>query len=299
MKNIIKIFSFFLVITTIVSCTEKEDVGYNAQEERGWVQFMDNSPSMLGAFQGAIGTLDMDVNLQVPTTSSDLTINYSLESVSGLNPNTVFSNNGNFIAPAGRTSYAGPANSTGLEYSYLGNISLDLSELSGVTLTEPMVFDVVLTGTSSPTITAGLAGETFKVAQRVVINPSISQFVGSYSVFENFTGGGNAPFGLNNFFGESYQIDLALDATDTTASKAVITNSAGFDWYFIDGVEVTFGLDGSLFFDDGNSTAGYPVVALFRIFEFETSSYDYGTGVLSAQGPLDTFGPYQFTLTPM
>ena len=115
MKNIIKIFSFFLVITTIVSCTEKEDVGYNAQEERGWVQFMDNSPSMLGAFQGAIGTLDMDVNIQVPTTSSDLTITTSFESVSGLNPNTVFSNNGNFIAPAGRTSYAGTANSTGLE----------------------------------------------------------------------------------------------------------------------------------------------------------------------------------------
>mgnify|MGYP000958955026 CR=1 FL=1 len=88
-----------------------------------------------------------------------------------------------------------------------------------------------------------------------------------------------------------------MSVTRTFAVTVVSTDSG--NKYFIDGVEVTFGLDGSLFFDDGNSTAGYPVVALFRIFEFETSSYDYGTGVLSAQGPLDTFGPYQFTLTPM
>jgi len=84
---------------------------------------------------------------------------------------------------------------------------------------------------------------------------------------------------------------------DPTASKFVITNSAGFNDYFIGGTDLTFLGDGGLFFDDGNDPNGFPVVALFRIFEFENASYDYGTQVLQADGPLSTFGPYQFTLT--
>jgi hypothetical protein len=40
-----------------------------------------------------------------------------------------------------------------------------MSDLEGVVLSEAMVFDVVLTGTSSSAITAGLEGETYKVAQ--------------------------------------------------------------------------------------------------------------------------------------
>jgi len=84
---------------------------------------------------------------------------------------------------------------------------------------------------------------------------------------------------------------------DPTASKFTVTNSAGFDSYFIDGAELTFQPDGTLFFDDGNSPDGFPVVALFQIFEYATSSYDYGMNVLQADGPLGGFGDYQFILT--
>jgi len=192
MKNFIKIFSVLFVITCFISCENNDDLGFRPQEEMGWVQFLENSPSVIGAFQGATNVINLDVNIQVPTTSQDLTINYSLVSVSGLDPNSVFSNSGESLAPAGQTSYSGPDNNTGIDYSYLNTISIDLNEalnanLNGVS----MVFDVVLTGTNSAGITAGLSGETFPVSTRITINPSLDPFVGTYDVSENFTGGLN------------------------------------------------------------------------------------------------------------
>lgn len=297
-KIIFRIFSTLFITLLIVSCSDsKDDLKYNPNEERGWVQFLESSPAVIGVFQGAEGTIDLDVNIQVPTTSSDLTINYDMMSVSGADPNTVFSNNGRTVAPAGSTSYAGPDNNTGIVYSYLAKISLDLEDLAGVTLSEPMVFDVVLTGTSSEIISAGVAGESFPTSRRIIINPSLDGFVGTYTVAEQFTGPPNAPNGLGFFFNETYQVELARMSGDATASKFVITNSAGFDSYFIDGAELTFGFDGTLSFDDGNSEDGFPVVALFRIFEYTSSSYDYDNLVLQADGPLSTFGDYQFVLT--
>ena len=297
-KNIIKLYSVLFLVIFFLSCdNSSDDLKYNANEEMGWVQFLEDAPTVIGVFQGAEGTIDLDVNVQVPTTTSDLTINYDMVSVSGMDPSDVFSNNGETIAPAGSTSYAGPDNNTGLEYSYLAGINFDLSELEGVTLDEPMVFDVVLTRTSNFQITAGLAGESFPLSTRIIINPSLDGFEGTYTVDEMFTAGPNAPFGLGDFFAESYQVELARMPNDPSASKFIVTNSAGFDSYFIDGAELTFQGDGSLFFEDGNSPDGYPVVALFRIFEYETSSYDYSTLQLQADGPLSTFGDYQFILT--
>ena len=83
-----------------------------------------------------------DVNVVVPNTSSDLTINYDLVSVSGDDPNAYFTNSGSIVAPA-ETSYMGPGNNTGKEYTFLGLITLDVADLSGATLSGPMVFDVV------------------------------------------------------------------------------------------------------------------------------------------------------------
>lgn len=298
MKNIIKIFSLLLFVSGFISCDKSDDLKYNPTPENGWIQFTQGTPSAIGAFQGTSNVIDLDVDIQVPTTSQDLTINYSLVPVSGLDPNTVFSNSGTSVAPAGQTSYAGPDNNTGIDYSYLNTIKIDLNEALNADLNgETMVFDVVLTGTSSSGITVGLSGETFPISTRITINPSLDDFVGTYDVSENFTDGVNAPFGLSDFFGENYQVELARMPDDPTASKFVITNSAGFDVYFIGGTDLTFLGDGGLFFDDGNDPNGFPVVGLFRIFEFENSSYDYDNLVLQADGPLDTFGPYQFTLT--
>ena len=67
MKNIIKSISLLLVLTLTVSCDKdsSEDLGYAAQEERGWVQFLTTNPAQIGVFQGATGTIDLDVNIQV------------------------------------------------------------------------------------------------------------------------------------------------------------------------------------------------------------------------------------------
>lgn len=302
MKNINSAYILFISLFLFTySCSDSgEDLKFSPTEELGWVEFIEteSDPQLVQVFQGSnISTIDLDVNIQVPTTSTDLIINYDMSSISGPNPNTVFSNNGSIVAPAGSTSYAGPDNNTGIDYTYLANLTFNLDELSNVVLTEPMVFDVTLVSTSSDIITAGIDGESSPLTKRIEIYPNLENFVGTYSVAEQFTDGVNAPLGLSNFFAESYQIELQRAENDATGSKFVISNSQGFDVYFEDGVELSFGFDGSLSFEGGNSEDGFPLVALFRIFQFETSSYNYDSLVLQANGPLDTFGAYQFVLT--
>tara|TARA_Y100000815_G_scaffold275272_1_gene312627 strand:- start:4202 stop:5107 length:906 start_codon:yes stop_codon:yes gene_type:complete len=299
MKNVLKFLGLFIIVLSMSSCEDSsDDLKYQPNVESGWVQFVEGSPATVGAFQGAQTDIEIDVNIQVPTTSKDLSIFYTMTPVSGDNPANYFSNDGTLVIPAGSTSHGGPDNNTGFDYNYLGNLVFHLSELDGVTLTEPMIFDVELTGTDSSQITAGLESEPqYPVVKRVVINPSLDVFIGTFSVDEQFIAGVNAPLGLSDFFGESYQVELERVEGDVTASQFVITNSDGFDTYFIDGAVLTFGLDGSLSFNDGNTDTGDPVVGLFAIHTIESSSYDYTNSVLTATGPLEGYGDYQFVLT--
>ena len=313
MKNNIKLYCVLFSALFITSCSNNDDLKYQPDVESGWVQFLETEDGGatlpdIGLFQGAEGLIELDVNIQVPTTSTDLTINYDLVSVSGTDPNSVFSNTGKTVAPAGRTSYAGPDNGTGFDYSYLANIGIDLSELSGTELSEPMVFDVVLTGTSSGMITAGLGGE-FPVSQRIIINPSLEGFIGTFTVAEMFTAGPNSPSGLSDFFGESYQLELDRVVGDATGSRFVVSTTTGFDFYLVDGVVIVFDVNGTFSFedglpvdvdDDGVETIeedGFAFVGGFRNFEYVTSMYDYENVVLQADGPLSTFGEYQFIFT--
>ena len=186
MKKLIKIFSLLLVIACTVSCEENNDLGFEPQEELGWIQFVDGTPSEISTSQFAQELISLGVNIQVPTTSSDLTINYDLVSISGMDPNSAFSNSGSIVSPAGQTSYMGPDNNTGRNYVYLPSIDLDVSEISAA-LTEPMVFDVVLTGTSSGMIPAGLSGEDSPISKRIQICPSVfdsadGAFLGDYNL---------------------------------------------------------------------------------------------------------------------
>lgn len=184
MKKILKI-SCILVLFFILGCSSntKDDLKYNAQEDIGWVQFLSSNPNIITGTLDAPEVIPIGVNIQVPVTTQDLVITYDLVPVSGVDPNTVFSNNGQIVSPAGETGYAGPDNGTSSEYVYLPTIDIDIAEIDMV-LNEPMVFDVVLTGTSSGSITVGLAGETFPTVQRVKICPSVSLegdvFLGDY-----------------------------------------------------------------------------------------------------------------------
>jgi hypothetical protein len=65
MKNILKLLSLFLVVSVTVSCDSNtsDDLGYGAQDERGWVYLMEDSP-VITAFIGAESDIVLDMNLK-------------------------------------------------------------------------------------------------------------------------------------------------------------------------------------------------------------------------------------------
>jgi hypothetical protein len=294
MKNILKLLSLSIFVGIAFSCgsDSSDDLKFTAETESGWVQFMNYSPQVINAFVEEGGEISMDVNIVVPNTSSDLTINYDLVSVSGDDPNGLLSDPGNIIVPAGQTSYMGPnfveldaddnpidesGNSTGIEFTYLAEIVLNIDELADATLSGPMVFDVVLTGTSSSEITAGLAGETFKVSQRIAIVPAAS-LAGTYSVSE-------PGYSLGTIFAESYQVELAYDAANPLALSA--TNSAGFNMYFFNGTTMTLG-NGGISASDAIGDPRGIVVAIADYYAWDVDDVIFGED--GSGNPTITFG---------
>jgi hypothetical protein len=280
MKNILKLLSLsiFVVITFSCSNDSADDLKYSAQTESGWIQFMNYSPSEITAFVKEGGEISMDVNIVVPNTSSDLTIYYDLVSVSGDDPNGLFSNSGNIIVPAGETSYMGPnsvqddadenpidesGNNTGIDFTYLAEIVLNIDDLSDATLSGPLVFDVVLTGTSSSKITAGLEGETFKVAQRVTI-VSVESLAGEYIVSEPVVAASSTPV--------NYQVELAYNA----ANPFTLTASNTDGNYFFTGATMTFSNGGITVTDAINNSPG-PIVAFADYFVLEADDVLFGS----------------------
>ncbi|WP_460219958.1 hypothetical protein [Psychroserpens sp. MEBiC05023] len=172
MKNIIKLCSVICLVMCFTACDDNDDLGFRPTENVGWIQFVEGSPSTIISNQADQEILRVGVDIQVPRTDEDLTINYNLVSISGLDPNGVFSNSGSIVSPAGQTSYMGPDNGTGINYVFLPTIDFDISEI-GMNLTEPMIFDIVLASTSSSVITVGLGSEGFPASQRIAICPSL------------------------------------------------------------------------------------------------------------------------------
>jgi hypothetical protein len=279
MKNILKLLSLSIFVGIAFSCgsDSSDDLKFTAETESGWIQFMNYSPSEITAFVKEGGEISMDVNIVVPNTSSDLTIYYDLVSVSGDDPNGLFSNLGNIIVPAGETSYMGPnfveedaeenpidesGNNTGIDFTYLAEIVLNIGDLSDATLSGPMVFDVVLTGTSSSEITAGLEGESFKVAQRVTII-SVASLAGEYIVSEPVVAASPSPL--------NYQVELAYDAANP--STLIATNTAGN--YFFTGATMTLGNGGITITDDIGGPGA--IVAFADYFAFEADDVLFGS----------------------
>lgn len=178
---------------------------------------------------------------------------------------------------------------------------------SEASVTVTGVDDLLASGVKNITVTIGevagfnsgtVGGGSFFASQVVSLSDddcpvSIADWVGTYTVFENFTSGTNAPSGLNNFFGESYQLEATLDPTDATGTRIVFNNSAGFDTYISNGIVMTF-LTCSA---EVTFSEAAPNVALFRDFAYETATYTESSFTINAAGPLATFGPYQFTFT--
>jgi hypothetical protein len=165
--NKFKIIFVLTLLVSVFSC-EDDDATNVSNRESGWVQFLNTSPDVEGYVLGIDAEAKIPVNIQVPSTSSDLVVNYELVSVSGDNPNNFFSAT-SLTVPAGVTSISGPDNNTGIEYGNLPKIELDLTN---VTLTSNMIFDIVLTSTNTNSIKVGLNNEK-KTVQRVSISPVI------------------------------------------------------------------------------------------------------------------------------
>ncbi|WP_323786817.1 hypothetical protein [Psychroserpens sp.] len=218
MKTFIKISSLILVVSFFFACEEKNGIGYNAEENIGWIQFAETNDAIIQVNTETQPSFNVPVDIQVPVVAEDLTISYNLVPVSGLDPNDVFSNDGTIVSPAGESSYAGPDNNTGIGYVYLANIEFDVSEIPFIT--ELMVFDVVLTATNNANITVGLAGADKPIVQRVSIlcaNPDSipdDYFVGDYMLMDAVAtiGPGN---GTENF--ESGIVTLAIDPFNPNA----------------------------------------------------------------------------------
>lgn len=240
MKNIIKLSSLILVFAFFFGCDNGNDLGFRPTENVGWIQFPGTNPTVIEVNTETQPSFNVGVDIQVPIVAQDLAISYTLVPVSGLNPNDIFSNNGTIVSPAGESSYAGPDNNTGIEYTYLANIEFDTSEIPF--LTELMIFDVVLTATNDENITVGLEGADKPIVQRVSIlcaNPDsipVDYFVGDYVIADNVATVGPAN-GTENFAGGTVTLSIdPLNANTRLFSVGVLPAFNGE----IESVSITF-----------------------------------------------------------
>ncbi len=197
MKSIIKLIGLSFIVLCFNGCSETSDLGFNPDTEVGWIQLgvSNDAPATLEYQQSFDVVSRVGVNIQVPNVENDLMIGYDLVSVSGLNPNSVFSNNGSIMSPAGLSSYAGPSNGTGFEFDYTADIVFDFEELPS--LTEPMVFDVVLTSSNDPNVTVGFNNEK-PITQRVRICPAQEDlFLGEYNISSEGDAGTDVGLGIS------------------------------------------------------------------------------------------------------
>lgn len=210
---------------------------------------------------------------------SDLTVNFQVNS-SDPSRYSVTPSSGQVVIPA-------------------GEFTADISLVAVNNFDSDGDIDVEIVLSESQGVPVGIGGEGVNLVKKVITISDddcpleINDWVGTYTVFENFTAGVNSPLGLNNFFGESYQMTAALVPGDITNAKVVWNNSPGFNVYFDAGTVMSFiSCSLSVSFD-----AGFPQVAEFRVFQFTGATYNEANKVIQCTGPLATFGDYQFTLT--
>jgi hypothetical protein len=276
MKNLIKIFTLSLVLA-FASCGETENVTLDIGD--GFVQFAASSSSVQENSTDPI-TIDVLYGGSLASNTNGINVKFTLEGADA-SRFTITPANGTLQIPAGEASAS------------ISILPIDNNIVDGNSN-----FSVVLSPDSDKAVGIGGQGiNNSSFALTIVDNDcpvDINGFVGTYTVFENFTGGGNAPSGLNNFFGESYQLEMTLAPNDPSGTKLIVNNSPGFDTYIANGTVLAFDTcNGKVTFDSKSQVE----VALFRTFVYTDSGYDESDFIIEATGPLATFGPYQFTFT--
>jgi hypothetical protein len=271
MKKLLYIFYIAALTPFLTGCFE--DPGTDILLEQQFVSYYQTSTNIQENGEG--GTIRIDVAQGAP---SDVNIELSVETsnlVQGVD----------FTLPQG-TSYTIPSGEYSIEIPFT---IVDNQVFSPGVLSFTLGIESVSGGIE---ILADYGSHTVTVIENdCEFFPE--DWVGTYTVDEAFTGGVNAPSGFSDFFGESYQVEMAIDPTDPTGTTAILTNSEGFDQYFIDGTLLKFNTcDLNVGFPGGD-----PNVADFTNIAVESSSFDPDALTIRVDGDSGGFGPYGFTLT--
>ncbi|WP_040281143.1 hypothetical protein [Psychroserpens damuponensis] len=171
MKNILKI-TMLVLLTLGYGCDGDDDGGrFSSDPNSGWIQFQTETTDISLSFDDTV--YGLPVVMQVPYNLTDLNIGYELVSVSGLDVNSFYNQN----------TLTVPANEGGTALvNGFPTIDFDLSAIADIT--EPMVFDVILTSTDRNSVTVGIDGADRIISNRVSICPAnatnTSNFLGDY-----------------------------------------------------------------------------------------------------------------------
>ncbi|WP_420318017.1 hypothetical protein [Ekhidna sp.] len=277
-----KIYKLLFVITAVffmTSCNSdfKDEISY---EENG-----NTFPTTVAFTSSAFnvpeegGAVPVSVELIGVARTSDITVNITIEETGAVaGENYTISSNADIVIPAGE---------------YGGSISV--TPIDDVLASEsPQTFTITMTGTSSSDISIGSEEASGRMTVVEIVDNDCpfdtDGFVGTYNVIEAFTGPPNAPFGFSDFFGESYQIEMSVDASDTNGFTFTLNNSAGFDTFVPDGTTIRFVPCPEII----EFVTGDPVVAAFTTLTVVSTSFEeYAVRV---DGDSNGFGDYGFTL---
>ncbi len=271
MKNIFKIFPV-LLLALAFSCNESDSRFSGEDPTSGWVEFTSSGTTI----SIITDVLEIPVQVNVPVYENGLNINYTLEPVQGDFSSIVTTDSSVYVDPS----------------DIYRNAAVTLNFSGVADLSEIVIFDVVLTSVSNG-VNVGVDDSSitrFRISTPCPLD--VDAMEGSYDVAEVFTSGINQGLSLATVFGESYQVDVTLDPTDVTQTRFILTNSPGFDQWFVNGDTATL--------DTCNGTVTFTsplLLGAFANMAVEVTSYSESPAMIQADGTLGNFGPYQFILT--
>ncbi|WP_299834347.1 hypothetical protein [uncultured Tenacibaculum sp.] len=275
MKKLNKYFYFLLLSSLFVlsSCEDENPTFYKNAE--GFIQF-----SSVSADLAEDNTAGLVSTVLFGGASNDdgITVNYTVTS----DDNTRFTdpNNGTIEIPAGERT------------AEIVIIPVDNARTDG-----NLEIVIELSATSDKPVGIGGEGVNNNTKTITIVDNdcpiTIADWVGTYTVDEVITDGGNAGLSLAAAFGESYQVELSLDTTDPNGITVIVNNSAGFNTYMPNGTKIIFNTcPGTVTLDPAS-----PLIAGFRNMTIESSEYDENNFSIKCTGPVRSDLPYEFVLT--
>jgi hypothetical protein len=227
MKKFIKLITVVALLFSF-SC-EESNGDFSVDPNLGWVEFSEPESATI-----SIDSYDASVPLRVivennVSLNNGLTVEYDLVPVSGPDPNTVFSNSGSISIEPGTGGFA--------VFDGAPSIFFDISEAASIS--ETMVFDVVLTGTSNSSIDVGLANGGRNTTHRITIcsslDASVGAFIGDYTLS---LPDGDGPFGAQFEDGSTVTLSEGSSGPFSRTFTAfylpnIFGNAIGIDFEFL------------------------------------------------------------------